>query len=403
MNQPAPVDVAASARELIDYLDKRYFERRSVIQTLVYTILAKQHAFLLGSPGTGKSDMLRALCEWVRGAEFWWVLMNRQLPLDDSFGPIDIAGFEATGDWKRKVAGYLPTAHFALVDEIGKAGPASVNPYLMAMNERQMRNGDEVLNLPLITMVGASNELLEPELEAIFDRFLTRMEVGYIKDDGNFAAYLASQSASLPTPPRIDLTDLQNAIENLVPEIKVPDEVVLEIVKLRSALAGANIECSDRRWRQIKRLLQAAAFVDGRDTVLPDDLAVLQYALWTRTEDRPRITELVYAHAGATLASLAKLLADLADVEANFDEKIAGAADYSVKASIGGDAYHSIRLIQERFNTLLEETGTDDERSSAANAKADEIDRSITRFKERVEEEAIGRIAPPRRRAGATT
>ena len=47
----------------------------------------------------------------------------------------------------------------------------------------------------------------------------------------------------------------------------VPDGILDAMVKLRTALRQRGLICSDRRWRQSVRLLQAGAYLDGRDQV----------------------------------------------------------------------------------------------------------------------------------------
>ena len=67
----------------------------------------------------------------------------------------------------------LLQAEVAFIDEIFKANSAILNTLLTLINERLFDNGSQRTAVPLLTMVGASNELPESEeLDALYDRFL---------------------------------------------------------------------------------------------------------------------------------------------------------------------------------------------------------------------------------------
>ncbi len=70
---------------------------------------------------------------------------------------------------------YLPTADVAFIDEIFKANSSVLNALLTLLNERAFDNGAGRVRVPLLCLVGASNELPESEeLDALYDRFLLR-------------------------------------------------------------------------------------------------------------------------------------------------------------------------------------------------------------------------------------
>lgn len=88
-------------------------------------------------------------------------------------------------EYIRQTDGYLPRATVAFVDEIFKANSAILNTLLTILNERLFDNGSDRVAVPLICLVGASNELPESEeLDALYDRFLVRKEVKQVSGGG---------------------------------------------------------------------------------------------------------------------------------------------------------------------------------------------------------------------------
>lgn len=85
----------------------------------------------------------------------------------------------------RQIEGYLPSASVAFIDEIFKANSAILNTLLTILNERLFDNGSMRVDVPLVCLVGASNELPESdELDALYDRFLVRKQVVQLTSSG---------------------------------------------------------------------------------------------------------------------------------------------------------------------------------------------------------------------------
>jgi len=85
----------------------------------------------------------------------------------------------------RQTDGYLPQATVAFVDEVFKANSAILNTLLTILNERLFDNGADRVRVPLLCLVGASNELPESEeLDALYDRFLIRRQVSQVSPAG---------------------------------------------------------------------------------------------------------------------------------------------------------------------------------------------------------------------------
>jgi MoxR-like ATPase len=199
------------------------------------------------------------------------------------------------GRYEQVWDGRATTANIAFIDEIFKCGPAALNELLAYLNERlyHPEAGGAPIPCPLVSAITASNELPQgEESAAIYDRLLVRLEVGYLDDPVNFTKLIRSATgpAAPPQPPTtLLLGDLQAAVRIHVPRVAVPDPIIDVVCKLRAALRHAGRVASDRRWKKAVRLLQAAAFLDGRNQVNTNDLEMLTHVLWDSPADRPAV------------------------------------------------------------------------------------------------------------------
>src|SRR5262245_9188487 len=120
--------------------------------------------------------------------------MTRFKTPEELFGPVSVSGLKRD-EYLRITTGKLVEAELVFLDEIFKASSAILNAMLKIVNERVFHNGDKEMQVPLISLFGASNELPQGnELEALWDRFLLRFRVGYITDTG-FAKFIRAAAA----------------------------------------------------------------------------------------------------------------------------------------------------------------------------------------------------------------
>jgi MoxR-like ATPase len=208
---------------------------------------------------------------------------------DEILGPISIKGLE-NDVCKRNTAGMLPEAEFAFLDEIFKGNSVVLNSTLTIMNERQFDNDGKRVDCPLVTLLAASNELpQEDELAALWDRFTVRLIVKKIADDNNFLKFLKSKTApNANVNVQGNMADLKAEIE-ACKAVVIPDEVIEALCKIRRELANEKITPSDRRFSWMLRILQAEAFLSGRNTVELDDIVCLTDCVWDSEEARPKV------------------------------------------------------------------------------------------------------------------
>src|SRR5437879_3740545 len=162
--------------EVIDVLKQRFVGRDEVIDLIALAVVAGEHLFLHGPPGTAKSALIRQFAQAVQGSYFEYLLTRFSEP-NELFGPIDLARLRE-GTVATVTTGMLPEAEFIFLDELFNANSAILNNLLSVLNERVYRRGSETHRLPLVSLFSASNHFPEVDaLRALLDRFLLRFKV----------------------------------------------------------------------------------------------------------------------------------------------------------------------------------------------------------------------------------
>jgi MoxR-like ATPase len=275
-------------------------EREAPIRLALLASLAGEHLLLVGPPGTAKSLVSRRLQLAFADAPYFERLLTRFTVPEELFGPLSVKALE-NDRYERLTERYLPTASIAFLDEIFKANSAILNALLTLLNEREFDNGTQRLEVPIIAVIGASNELpREKELEALFDRFLLRLHVGPVGKEG-FEQLLTLRGQHTPLIDqalkltREDLKTFQAAAE----KVNVPSQIVKLLGELREFCLANKLPVSDRRWRKVVKLLQTSACTNGRDTVSIWDCWLLQHCLWNTPDDRQKIYDWYAERVGA--------------------------------------------------------------------------------------------------------
>ena len=167
-------------REVIDVLKRRFVGRDEVVDLIALAVVAGEHLFLFGPPGTAKSALIRRFATAVQGRYFEYLLTRFSEP-NEVFGPIDLVRLRE-GTVATVTTGMLPEAEFVFLDELFNANSAILNNLLSVLNERVYRRGAQVHHLPVLSVFSASNHLPEEDaLRALFDRFLLRCHVDNLK------------------------------------------------------------------------------------------------------------------------------------------------------------------------------------------------------------------------------
>lgn len=279
-------------KQIQQCLNDKFYDREAEIEALMTALLSRQHILFIGPAGTGKSALSSMLGEIVEGSMYFQHLLTPFSTPEELFGVLSLKDLEQ-GIYKRNIERMLPEAHFAFIDEIFKANSAILNSLLTLINERIFYNNGVPVEAPLMTLVGSSNEYIEEGegLEALFDRFLLRYEVDYIREEDSFISMLKNEQEI--TVPKLTLSELFHHQER-VKSIDISDSIYKILAKVRTKLRDEGIRPSDRRFKQSLSLLRAKAYLDGRVDVSRADLAVLKHVLWETVEQKGKTEEILH-------------------------------------------------------------------------------------------------------------
>lgn len=301
-----------------------FLEKEELLLAIMRGMLAGEHVLLMGVPGTAKSATIVEFLRRVTGANYFEYLLTKFSGMEEVFGPLDIQALQA-GKYERLTDGYLPWAHVGFLDEIFKANSAILNALLTISNERKFKNGTKNLQCDLVTLVGASNETpQEDELTALYDRFMVR-KISYPVSDSNFTKLLDSSLGKNAGQTTTSIQEWAQARKEVL-DVKISQEIKEEVHALKvGMLAGsAPFSASDRRWRNSAKLLQAAAYLDGRDEVESDDLMVYSDVLWN---DIPTARACADKVASIVNPALGKLLENIDAIDKLLGIMVQGTTD----------------------------------------------------------------------------
>lgn len=302
----APEAPAASKlMELSAKLAVLFPEREEAIRAFLASIVAQEHVFVIGPPGTGKSALVRAIAGAMNLPDYFEILMSRTTAPDEVFGPIMVSGLK-NDRFERAIAGYLPTAQVIDLEEVWKGSSAILNTLLVALNERKFRQGDKWLAIPLVSCFASSNELPEnEELDALYDRFLVRLVVDYVSHEAFSDVLFSGDAVKVdPAPPVVEGLDVR-AEHAAAMRVTFPTDVQEAVVNIRRAIKEAGFSVSDRRFKRALKLVQAVAHMDGRTVADVDDLDILEHVLWRKPDERVKVATIlaktVSPHAAAAV------------------------------------------------------------------------------------------------------
>lgn len=277
-------------------LNASFLERTDVIDGLLASVITQQNAFLFGKPGTGKSELVRAVSNGFNGSKFFGYLLSPTTDPSELFGPVAVSKL-LKDEYTRDVTGYLPSANIAFLDELFRGSSAVLNSLLTILNERTFNNGKDLLKTPIQSIVAATNSFPQEEsLQAFCDRFLFRPTVETLSKPTS-KRLIDQWTLGFQQRPEInseltyeDLVTLQKEAKL----IQIDEEFLDRFGQVIELLGSRGINISDRRRVQILRFMRGWALVQGDDTLYAEHLhRSLVHIVYETTDDISVIKEVL--------------------------------------------------------------------------------------------------------------
>ncbi|MEC0369831.1 MoxR family ATPase [Paenibacillus chibensis] len=262
------------------------------IQLLLTALLAEGHILIEDVPGTGKTQMIKALAKSMSGD-------YRRVQCNPDILPSDITGVSVFHPREERFffrPGPVMT-NILLADEINRATTKTQSALLEVMEERNVTVDGETYELPKPFMLCATQNPIDFEgtymlPEAQLDRFMMKISLGY-PDADTERSLLQQHSEGQPVNKLTPVTHMDQIAEmqKEIRQVFMGDAVtdyLLKIVRMTRQHPSVLLGASPRASLSLMMASKAYAFIQQRDFVLPDDVKVLApYVLSHRIILRP--------------------------------------------------------------------------------------------------------------------
>ena len=269
--------VSSIAHSLMGEVAKVIIGKNENLRRVTVGILSNGNMLLEDFPGLAKTLLANTFAQAL-GCKF------KRVQFTPDLLPSDIMGTymydQKTGEFKLR-AGPL-FANILLADEINRAPPKTQAALLEAMEEKQVTIEGVTHKLPAPFVVIATQNPIEQEgtyplPEAQMDRFLMKMSMGY-PDRAEEKAILArrklrgkdSHDVEQITSPK-KVVAMQKALETVHVHPAILSYIIEIVQRTREDHRVVN-GASPRASQALFKSGRAAAAIDGRDFVIPDDI-----------------------------------------------------------------------------------------------------------------------------------
>lgn len=249
-----------------------------VVELMLTALLCEGHVLIEDVPGVGKTTLASALARSL-SCSF------KRIQFTPDITPSDITGFtmpSLSGDMQYRPGAIM--SQIVLADEINRTSPKTQSALLEVMEERQVTVDGVTHPLPdpfvvIATQnpVGSAGTQLLPQAQ--LDRFMVRLVMGY-PDFASQVNILRDRRTGDP----LDAVDTVSSAAALLEmqaqarAVHVADALLEYITHLAEASRThplVTLGISPRGALAVCRMCRSRALMEGRDYVLPDDVAYI--------------------------------------------------------------------------------------------------------------------------------
>ena len=253
--------------------------KREIVEKVLMAVLAGGHVLMEDVPGVGKTTTAMTFAK-VLGLD------NRRVQFTSDTVPSDIIGYSVY-DKEKNTFVYKPGAvmtNLLLADEINRTSSKTQSALLEAMEEHRVTVDGCTYPLPapfivLATQnpVGSAGTQLLPSSQ--LDRFMIKISMGY-PDFASQVSILRDRHTEDPLNKISKVVDA-DGLQTLIREaaaVEVKDSIYEYVTRLTQATREhpmVQLGISPRGALAVCRMAKAYAYVQGRDYMIPEDVAAV--------------------------------------------------------------------------------------------------------------------------------
>jgi MoxR-like ATPase len=361
-NDKSPEELMKLASQFLTELESPFVGRHEEALVITLALLTGEHVVLIGEPGTAKSAMARRSADLL-DVKFFKYLLTKFTEPSELFGPLDIRALRQ-GSYRRITAGKLPEAEIAFLDEIFNANSAVLNSILSIMQERVLYDGYTEIKVPLWTLVGASNRVPEePELEALYDRFLFRQNVKPLDEEAWESLIDAAwklEMGNVERPPKVMGMEDLRMLNSLLFKVDLTP-IKSKLLRLFMIMNEKELHISDRRKGKIMKAVAAHALLNGRLQATESDLVVLKYTVPRDVDDFDKVNTILIEE----LKTKERILRELEEIAANVRASERSVAQLEAFDPRLLDIYKNLKVAKGKIQSLVQDVEDEEIRRKA--------------------------------------
>lgn len=312
--------LAPKVAQLQADVERDHIQRGDIILASLLSMVSGRPAFFYGDPGVDKTGTVKAISRRIHGTSFYEELMSLVPSMarmlverttirqnDRGNGVMDIETVDQIG---RAAA-----AHFVFADELWRAQPDVLNGGLDLSNGDSIRYEGQTHKTLIWAFLAASNSYPESsgDLGAAWSRMTLRIVVNPLNRAGKLALVQSrlnryrAQALGKERPQQFLTLADGELLRQARPFVDVPLDIQNLVLDILEALLNQTTHDfrwawnDDRRFGRVFDVLQANALLQGRTTVVPADLWLLEWLFWDTLEQIPVIKAAVEPYSRSAL------------------------------------------------------------------------------------------------------